>query len=196
MRLMNSLSTAKSSQSSPDSASANLNVLLLYEDFGCGLRARRGFEQTVRQLDLLADFNISLWRFDLLWNPGIRDQALHEATLAELIFVSAHGQTELPAQVHLWLESWLIQKPAEPGALVLSLDAEHQASATATRMISALQAIAGPAGVEVFPHFGTSPTAEEGLAAENLHRRAVTRTTVLDNILTHPEYPSHWGINE
>jgi hypothetical protein len=88
-------------------AMGRLDVVLVYEDFSTGLRARQAFEQVVRQLEMEADFNVDLWEFDLLREPALRERAAKEAAKANILFLSAHGQGELPGTVNLWLKQWL-----------------------------------------------------------------------------------------
>jgi len=71
-------------------------VLLLYQDFSTGVRARQALDQVVRQFDLGADFKVVLWRFDLLREPEVRERAATEAATADIVFLSAHSLAEIP----------------------------------------------------------------------------------------------------
>jgi len=59
-------------------------VLLVYEDFSTGLRARQTFEEVASQLELDADFEVNLWRFDLLRESALRERAAIEAAKADM----------------------------------------------------------------------------------------------------------------
>ena len=128
----------------------SLNALVLYEDFGTGLRAKQTLDGTVQRLVFDADVHVKLWRFDLLREPALYDQAASEVTEADIVFVSAHGQGELPVSVNGWLQHWLARKVGEPCALAMSLDAGAGETPTAAQMLEALRGMAEQAGVEVF----------------------------------------------
>jgi hypothetical protein len=128
----------------------SLEVLVLYEDFGTGLRAKHTFDGTMQRLAFDADVHVKLWRFDLLGEPALYDQAASEASEADIVFVSAHGQGELPVSVTWWLQQWLVRKGGEPCALAVSLDAGAGETPTAAEMLRAVRGIAERAGVELF----------------------------------------------
>jgi len=171
-----------------------LEVLLIYEDLRTALRAKQTFEHVVRQVGLEADIHVNAWRFDLLRDPQMREEAAREAGAATLVLLSAHGRGELPAEVSSWFKQWLATKGDEPCALVVSLDSNARASvATANPMLSSLQTAAAPAGVEVFPHFGEASQAEWELSTRRIHGR----TEIKSRLDLHRVEPhAHWGLNE
>ena len=105
-------------------APLSLDVLMVYEDLGTGLRARQVLDGTVERLAADADVHVKLWRFDLLGEPSLCHQAVRDAAQADLVFVSAHGHSELPATVSLCLQRWLAHIDGKPCALVVSFDAD------------------------------------------------------------------------
>ena len=173
-----------------------LSVLLIYEDFSTGLRAKLLCDQVVNSLKLEVDFRVSLWRFDILREPALLERATDEAAKADIVFLSAHGPSDLPTAINLWFNQWLERRRDEPCALVVPLDVNAQDSAVAAQVIGWLQAAAGPKGVTVFPHFGEPPPSEGDLTIEAIHRRAHTKTATLDDIQRWPGSNSHFGINE
>ena len=98
-----------------------LDVLVVYEDFGTGLRARRALDQTAQQLTVEADLQVNMWSFGLLRAPALYEQAANEAAEADIVFVSAHGPDELPASLKLWVQRWLARKGGGPCAMDRSL---------------------------------------------------------------------------
>ena len=97
---------------------------MVYEDVATGLRAKEALDQTMLRLTVDTDVHVNAWRFDLLCEPALHQQAVNEAAAAEIVFVSAHGREELPAAVRLWFHDWLARRGGEPCALAVSLDAE------------------------------------------------------------------------
>src|ERR1043166_5679342 len=86
-----------------------LRVQMVYEDAETGLRAKRALESLAGHLELDADFNIGLSRFDLLREKAFRELAAREAEGADILLLSAHGNETLPPGVLAWLEEWLIR---------------------------------------------------------------------------------------
>lgn len=160
-----------------------LDVLLLYEDFSTGLRARQTLTQVAEALDLPMDFQVELWRLDLLREPILLAQAAAEAARADIVLLSEHGRSDVPAVLDSFLRKWVANRGGKPSALVVSLDTEARGGSIANRTIETLRAIAEPAGAEVFVSaIGTTPTGLEA-AMEDVQRRAKTQTVVLEDLL-------------
>jgi hypothetical protein len=193
---MNSSNCIPAGQEGPEPDFLAVDVLLIYEDLGTGLRARHAFEGAVNRIDMPADFKVDLWRFDLLSDSALWEPTLSQAAKAGVIVVSAHGRTGLPASVEQWLNQWMDRKSERPCALVLSLDQEMEASPSADRILAFLQGRARQAGIEMFAHFGQVPEPEGELTLDCLQRRAHARTAILDDILRRPSAPSHWDLNQ
>jgi hypothetical protein len=195
---MNALKTGNRGEAPAREARPGLDVLLMYEDLSTGLRARRLLDGVVTSLNLEVDFQANLWRFDLLGEPALLELAADEAAKADIVFVSAHGQHDLPAAIHLWFKQWLARKGSEPCALAVVLDPSTNDAPARNRMLEALGAVGGPAGVEVFVHAGVAPESHWESAVQDIHWRAETRTAVLEEMLHRAELSSYreWGINE
>ncbi|HWW01551.1 MAG TPA: hypothetical protein VNZ64_17770 [Candidatus Acidoferrum sp.] len=174
-----------------------LAVLLVYEDFETGLRAREAIDQTVQRLAADADLHVNLWKFELLHEPALYQQAVNEAVEADIVFIAARGHQELPDAVRLWVRQWLALKGGEPCALVRSLDANAANTPTAIKMLESLRTAGRRAGVDVFQHLGNVRTGWES-AVRDLQHRAEMRTILLDEVLHQVERQPyrHWGINE
>ncbi len=125
-----------------------LRVLMLYEDLETGVRARLALEQALQRVAVETDLHIRMWKFDLLGELVLREQAVTEATEARIVFVSAHGGAKLPLPVGSWFEEWFSRKRAAPCALVVSLDPQVQTTPGET--MARLETAARLAGVEMF----------------------------------------------
>src|SRR5262245_55640467 len=95
---LNSLNRAPLGASPPD-----LRVQILYEDLEAGLRAKQTVDCLEEQLGSTANFWLSLWRFDLLSEPALREEVANEAMRADLLLLSAHGKHGLPEDVSTWI---------------------------------------------------------------------------------------------
>jgi hypothetical protein len=195
---MNALKTGNRGGAPAREARPGLDVLLMYEDLSTGLRARRLLDEVVTSLNLEVDFQANLWRFDLLGEPALLELAADEAAKADIVFVSAHGQHDLPAAIHLWFKQWLARKGREPCALAVVLDPSTKEAPARNRILEALGAVGGPAGVEVFVHAAVAPESHWESAVQDIHWRAETQTAVLEEMLHRAELSSYreWGINE
>jgi hypothetical protein len=176
----------------------SLEVLLMYEDFSTGLRARRLLDEVVDSLHLEVDFQAELWRFDLLREPELLNRASDEAARADMVFLSAHGDNPLPPAVHLWLDRWRTRKGSDPCALAVVLDSTPEEAPVRNRIVETLGTFAGPAGVDVFVQTGEESPAGWESAVEDIRRRAETRTELLDEMMRQVELSPYreWGINE
>ena len=154
----------------------NLKVLIVYEDFQTGLRARRSLDDIMQQLPGEADMQIVLWRWDLLVKPVLRQEAMKEASEADILFVSAHNLGEFTA-IKMWLEEALARRGGEPCALAISLGSTAKDSASGTYALRQLAVSARHAGVEVFLE------AEEKDATDH----AENRMAVPEEVLLHTE---------
>jgi hypothetical protein len=173
-----------------------LDATLIYEDLSTGLRAKQVLELAARQLRMAPNFNLAIWRFDMLRESCLRKTALNEASVAVIGVVSAHGQQDLPKVAMAWLKQWLKRKGEESRALIVSLDHTARDSASAGQTISWLQKEALARDVAVFPHFGDTPRRESGLAMKGAKNSASAKAAVLADIRRWTGRHSDWGINE
>ena len=179
-------------------ARGRLDVLLVYEDLSTGLRARYAFEQVRRQLNPEADLNLHLWRFDLLRQPPLLERAAREAAKADVVFLSAHGQGELPGIVNSWLAQWAERRHGGPCALVVLLDTRGGDASTANSALEALRTRALAAGVNVFVHAPGTRQTEWDSASDEISPLPETPAAPPVHILHGDGRHLHrdWGINE
>jgi len=162
-------------------------VLLMYEDLSTGLRAKEAFDHAVRELQEQAESQLTLWKFDLLEDPQLREIAAHEAALADIVIISAHGGASLPTAVETSLrEAFRLGRDC-PKALVASLDVGSRNSESANRFLARLADVAAGTDVCFLLHFGRAVPAIPNLTIEEIHRRAETKTDLLEHILERTE---------
>ncbi len=145
---MSLVNIAKDGEAALGEARGRLDVLLVHEDLSTELRARQAFEQVRPQIEMDAD--VDLWKFDLFREPGLLERAATEAAKADIVFLSAHGQGELPARANKWLERWFESRSGEPSAVVVLLDTPAGDTAAADQRWEGLRAAALAARVDVF----------------------------------------------
>jgi hypothetical protein len=173
----------------------SLEVLLLYEDLETGLKASQALDRTVHQLEATVDMQVNLCRFDLFGEPAFLQQgAMPEA---DVVFLSTHGSARLPATLDSWFREWFGRQRDKPRALAVLLNNRMKDTPGAAEMVQELSAAARLSGVEVFLH-APGPETEWESTMKDIHRRAETRTLLLEEVLHRAERaPSReWGINE
>lgn len=174
----------------------NFNVLIVYEDFETGKQAKKTYDLLSENLGRECQCTSQMWKFEVLTIPKLRDIALKDAAMADIVIVSCHGQ-ELPRPVQDWLSSW-VSAPANTLALVALLDgaSEHALHNHAVRTY--LADIARQGGMEFFcqPTDWSASTWRPGTSVQNSAQwRSRTLTTLAGTVQTEVHYP-HWGINE
>jgi len=144
----------------PKKVSANefaLEVFVVHQDLLTGLRAKQTLDNAERQLRFDGCFHLDLWRFELLEDPILREEAARAACDADIVFCSFHGDRPLPAGLSLWFEEWALRREQRPSAVVASVDESERDSETGRQALEYLRGVAAAIGVEVIPHFGINP---------------------------------------
>ena len=173
-----------------------LDVLILYEDFATGLRAKRSLDFLPDHLTADAKVSAKLWRIELLSDPLLGEQAAVEAAAADVIIVSVHGRSALPAEVRAWLKRWLCHKERRPYALGVLLDSGEASQGGENPVVGYMQQVAATAGADVFYGFSEALGSELDSAVEEINQRAHRSSTVLEDMLKRADPHQWWGINE
>jgi hypothetical protein len=113
--------------SSETESNPAFNVLIAYEDFETGKHAKKTYDFLVENLGRECHLTNQMWKFDVLSIPKLREIAVRDATMADIIIISSYGR-ELPQHISNWIESWLLQ-----GTGALALVALFEDSQTASR---------------------------------------------------------------
>ena len=97
----------------PPAASSNregapaFSVVLVFEDFNTGKRAKRAYDFLAANLTHEWQVISQMWKFEMLNIPELREMAAKDAAMANLIIVSSRGDRQLPTHVKDWIEMWL-----------------------------------------------------------------------------------------
>jgi hypothetical protein len=165
------------------SAQPVLEVLILYEDFGTGLRAKCSLDLLLSQCRMETGFRTKIWKVDLLSEPLLREQAAIEAAGSDVILLSVHGRGNLPVAMLDWLSRLLHYKEDRPYAIGLMLDPEAETPAAHNAIRTHLQQVAAAAGVDFFCDFRAAPVPMLESFRERIQQRAYHSSNVLDQIL-------------
>jgi hypothetical protein len=126
-----------------------LEVVIVYEDLGTALRAKRSLEFLPRQVRAEGGMKTKLWKLDMLKVTFLREQAALEAAAADLIILSVHGASELPGEAQDWLRRWVDHQPGPSCAVGLLLDPEVAGQGSHNPVTACVQRFAEAAGAEL-----------------------------------------------
>ncbi len=173
-----------------------IDVVMVYQDFATGLRAKRLYDNLCRQLEPECELNQSMWKFEVLAIPRIGAVAAEEAAEADLVIISMHGDLELPGKVKAWLETWVGDKSNPNGALVAVFDDSEDAGGQVASVQASLRQIADRGGMHFFADPASSTEWDTELAPERMRTRIDPAPAVWASGFNYDPPSRHWGINE
>ena len=151
--------------SAADASTASaLKIVVIYEDFASGKRAKHFAERLAEQHGCACRLTESLWRSDLLEYPPIAAEVAREATGCDYLIVALHADRVLPLAVQLWIEAQLDTARQHGTGLVVLLDSVGEnpggKDAGAGGARRHLRARCAKKDVPFFCHAGAAPTDE------------------------------------
>ena len=102
-------------------------VLIMYEDFGTGKRAKKGLDYVAEELGNDFEFRHSMWRLDILQDPKLNILAAPALAEADLLIISLRGEGQIPAKIRVLIDTWLAEKANRDCALVALFEAAASA---------------------------------------------------------------------
>ena len=99
-----------------------INVLMVYEDFESGLRAKHLYDRISHQMKQECIVNQSMWKVDVLLIQSLGAIAGEDAAMADIIILSLRGDRELCKTLNDWMEHWVCTTPVQRKALVALFD--------------------------------------------------------------------------
>ena len=174
-------------------AKTPFNVVIAYEDFAAARRAKRLYESLLRALGDELAFDLSLWRFEVLALPRLRDVATQQAAEANMLIVSTSTEGDLAREVKNWLEAGLKQRENFPTSLVALSGGCSVADDSSPAHVS-LHAMAFRFQLDFFAH--TVDEDELGLARASQPARHWNAWLPQRMLFDEAPSFSHCGINE
>jgi len=139
--------------------SCSINVVIAFEDSIAGDHAQAFYEHLSRRLGADFEFTRYQWSFTLLRDQKVSEVAAHDASMADIVIIATHGDTELPEHVDQWFQEW-VGRNAGPMALVALFACPALCSQTRDDVRSALARIAQTGGMDFFAEPDNSPNTE------------------------------------
>jgi hypothetical protein len=94
------------------------NVVIMYEDFATGKRAKQGLDYVAEELGDDLEFRHSMWRLDVLQESSLSVMVAPVLAEADLLIISLRGDSRLPAKIRALIEERLAQTANHECALV------------------------------------------------------------------------------
>ncbi len=135
------------------SRSRVFNVVVAYEDYATGIRAKEAFEEVICSFGSAFSFKCLLWKFSILENPRLLEIAANDLAAAHLLILSCHGFEQFPPNVKHWLEEGVaLRAGASMGVVVMLEDILEKENQQAVAIFDYLQNFADRHGLEFLSH--------------------------------------------
>jgi hypothetical protein len=99
-----------------------MKAMIIYDDFAGAARANAALRHAAGSANVTADWDLKPWRTDVLKFPSAADEALMEATDADLIVFAGSAAYSLPIWLKEWLKRWVMRREIEDVALAVIRD--------------------------------------------------------------------------
>lgn len=169
---------------------------MVYEDFACGVRAKKAFDGVVHELGSSFNFNCKLWKFDILCLPELKEIAAEDAADADMVLIAAHSTGELPDAVKNWIDTWVARKRPRQRALVSLLDPQETRSSDRDPACTYLHQVSERGHMDFFCACTDSLGEEAGFSCERIAERAEKTSSLMKQILRRNYPPPRSGLNE
>jgi hypothetical protein len=172
------------------------NVVIAYEDFDTGKHAKETYDFLVRGLGRECRFVNQMWKFDILGIPKLREMAVKDALVADIIIISCHGAHDLSSDVKAWMNAW-VENQTDAIALV-ALFGNAGPFGESQYLRAYLADVAKRSRMEFFAQSTDFPLKrlDEMLPLERIPLRDdKTLSTLAGIVQTDRTFP-RWGINE
>ena len=158
--LMQSLLLSQEMLSGDRSPSTPFNVVIMYEDFETGKRAKKGLDYVAEELGNDLEFRHSMWRLDILQDPKLKVRATPALAEADLLIISLRGEGQLPAKIRALIDERLAQTVNHQCALVALF--EGSSPATRSSVYAFLATLARQHGLDFFEQALNDAEDDEG----------------------------------
>jgi hypothetical protein len=186
------------SDSTETESNPAFNVLIAYEDFETGKHAKQTYDFLVENLGRECHLSNQMWKFDVLSIPKLREIAVRDATMADIIIISCHGD-DLPDQVNKWIESWLVEGTTAL-ALVALFEKSEASAAVSPDLRQHLAEVAKRGHMEFFaqPHDWprNRTETESPLQSESAFTSPNRTLSSMAGVVHRETYTPRWGLNE
>jgi len=173
------------------------NVVIAYEDFETGKKAKKTYDHLIENLGQEYRLNHQMWKFEVLEIRSLREMAAKDAMAADIIILSSHGSHPLPEGVKAWMEEWLSEK-GNALALVALFDSESADPENSRATRAYLAEVAKRGQMELFaqPLEGPALTPSSVPFILGPPESAQATRPALLGLVQQDTISPRWGINE
>jgi hypothetical protein len=150
-----------------------IKVVIVYEDFASGIRAKHFAERLAESLDSHCSLTEAMWRSELLETPAFAEHAATGAADCDYLIVSLRGDRLLPLATRQWIEAQLKDAGERGVGLIILSDSYHGKWRVVEGTRHYLRTVCLANGVAFFSHAVTTPPPVE-------HTRLNSGRTPLD----------------
>jgi hypothetical protein len=111
-----------------------MKAFIIYDDYATTLRVNATLRHSTRYSDVSVQWNITLWRVDMLKCPPAAETALTEAMDTHLIVFVGRCAQSLPSWLGHWLEHWAKCRQIEDVALAVYCEGGPDALSSPTSL--------------------------------------------------------------
>lgn len=172
------------------------NVVLAYDEYAGGIRAKEFFDALVLDHGESFQFICHLWKFEVLREPRLFDAAARDAFEADMIVLALSENQELPAEVRRWIEHWLPSKQTASGALVALLGDQPGQAGGATSVGATLRQLAERANAQFFCKEIAWPSMDSHFPVQITNAQLREEPRQFASLPSPYAGQSRWGLNE
>lgn len=181
-----------------------LKIFVAHEDLPSGIRAVSLLNKLSASLENYLGLGDSAWQMEdnNFWNFGslldldLREQVLAACIEADIIVISAGGQTQLPASVKTWIESALGRKEGRPSAVVAIFSGRQEPSTNSLLPIAYLRQLAERHGVDFFSNLDNQPQPGDSAIEAVFYPRFESDAEFSHDASANEFENKRWGIND
>jgi hypothetical protein len=107
-------------------AADHLALLAAFEDSTTCTRVKEYCQGLSRNLGEHCKIIQHVWVFSTFRLRELQEIAAEEASVADVVIISAHQAENLPDEVRSWVDRWLEQKGTQPAVLLALLDPVYE----------------------------------------------------------------------
>jgi len=173
------------------------NVVIAYEDLESGKQAMQTYDFLAQKVGRDCHFTNQMWKFDVFGIPSLRDIAVKDAAMADIIIISSQGD-KLPVQVKTWIESWLTLSGKAMALIALLRPAQQRTTRSAATQ-TYLAEVAKRAHMEFFAQTQQSAIQSWTGDALQFDRSASLSASIFPPFTARSQPDAsmpRWGINE
>ena len=173
-----------------------VNIVIGYERSRAGHHAMQWCARLIQNESRNFQFNTSLWKFDVLALPNLRQQAKEDLAEADILVIAAGPDVDLPHQVKLWIAYWASAKRPAARALVGVLESADPPAEEESPVHSYLQRTVREANIDFVWHTVSAPGTRWELSENALPASDPSAFSLDEEIPVASTSRHNWGINE